>query len=78
MASGALIDEDPNRARNAITELSNILRSSMQTDKLESISLEKELNIVRITSHLENMRFEDRLRIEYEIDEETLDRPYRQ
>ena len=71
----ALIDEDPNRARNAITELSNILRSSMQTDKLESVSLEKELNIVKDYLALENMRFEDRLRVEYEIDEDTLDQP---
>ena len=71
----ALIDEEPNRARNAITELSNILRSSMQTDKLESVSLEKELNIVKDYLALENMRFEDRLRVEYEIDEDTLDQP---
>jgi sensor histidine kinase YesM len=71
----ALVDEDPNRARNAITELSNILRSSMQTEKLESVSLEKELNIVKDYLALENMRFEDRLRIEYEIDVDTLDQP---
>ena len=69
----ALVDEDPERARNAITELSNILRSSMQTDKLESVSLEKELNIVKDYLALENMRFEDRLHVEYEIDEDTLD-----
>jgi two-component system LytT family sensor kinase len=71
----ALIDEDPGRARNAITELSNILRSSMQTDKLESVSLEKELNIVKDYLALENMRFEDRLKVEYEVDEDTLDQP---
>lgn len=71
----ALVDEDPVRARNAITELSNILRSSMQTDKLESVSLEKELSIVKDYLALENMRFEDRLKVEYEIDEDTLDQP---
>jgi sensor histidine kinase YesM len=71
----ALIDENPARARNSITELSNILRSSMQTDKLESVSLEKELSIVKDYLALENMRFEDRLRVEYEIDEDTLDQP---
>lgn len=71
----ALIDEDPARARNSITELSNILRSSMQTDKLESVSLEKELSIVKDYLALENMRFEDRLKVEYDIDEDTLDQP---
>jgi hypothetical protein len=42
----ALVDEDPQRARQAITELSNILRSSIQADQSEVASLEKELNIV--------------------------------
>jgi sensor histidine kinase YesM len=69
----ALVDENPERARRAITELSNILRSSMQADKAETVALEKELMIVKDYLALENMRFEDRLRIEYEIDEDTLD-----
>jgi two-component system, LytTR family, sensor kinase len=69
----ALVDENPQRARVAITELSNILRSSMQAEKAETTSLEKELNIVKDYLALEHIRFEDRLKIEYEIDEETLD-----
>ncbi|HYF29930.1 MAG TPA: histidine kinase [Chitinophagaceae bacterium] len=71
----ALIDENPARARNAITELSNILRSSMQAEKLETVSFEKELNIVKDYLALEYIRFEDRLKVEYEIDEDTLDQP---
>lgn len=71
----ALIDENPNRARNAITELSNILRSSMQAEKLETVPFEKELNIVKDYLALEYIRFEDRLKIEYQIDEDTLDQP---
>lgn len=71
----ALVDENPGRARTAITELSNILRSSMQAEKAETTSLEKELNIVKDYLALEHIRFEDRLRVEYEIDEDTLDQP---
>lgn len=71
----ALIDENPGRARNAITELSNILRSSMQAEKLETVPFEKELNIVKDYLALEHIRFEDRLNIEYDIDEDTLDLP---
>lgn len=71
----ALVDEDPERARKAITELSNILRSSMQADKSETVTLEKELYIVKDYLALENMRFEDRLKIEYDIEEDTLDQP---
>lgn len=71
----ALVDENPNRARTAITELSNILRSSMHAEKLETVTFEKELNIVKDYLALEHIRFEDRLQIEYEIDEDTLDQP---
>jgi two-component system, LytTR family, sensor kinase len=69
----ALIDEDPARARRAVTELSNILRSSLNAEKGETVSLEDELKIVKDYLALENMRFEDRLKIEYEIDDDTLD-----
>ena len=71
----ALIDENPGRARTAITELSNILRSSMQAEKLETVPFERELNIVKDYLALEYIRFEDRLQIEYEVDEDTLDQP---
>src|SRR2546421_1751243 len=69
----ALIDENPQRARRAITELSNILRSSLNAEKGETVSLGEELKIVKDYLALENMRFEDRLKVEYEIDEDTLD-----
>jgi LytS/YehU family sensor histidine kinase len=68
----ALIDENPQRARRAITELSNILRSSLNVEKGETVSLEEELKIVKDYLALENMRFEDRLKVEYEIDDDTL------
>jgi sensor histidine kinase YesM len=71
----ALVDENPQRARKAVTELSNILRSSLQSEKMETVPFEKELNIVKDYLALENMRFEDRLKIDYDIDEDTLDQP---
>ncbi len=71
----ALVDENPGRARTAITELSNILRSSMQTEKQQTVPFEQELNIVKDYLALEHIRFEDRLQIEYDIDDDTLDQP---
>ena len=71
----ALVDENPTRARTAITELSNILRSSMQSEKLTTVPFERELNIVKDYLALEHIRFEDRLKVEYDIDEDTLDQP---
>ena len=69
----ALVDENPERARGAITELSNLLRSSMQAEKNETVTLEKELKIVEDYLALEKIRFEDRLQVSLHIDEDTLD-----
>jgi sensor histidine kinase YesM len=71
----ALVDENPERARTAITSLSNILRSSMQAEKMEMVPLERELDIVKDYLALENIRFEERLKVEYDIDEDTLEQP---
>ncbi len=71
----ALVDENPERARTAITELSNILRSSMQAEKLETVPLKQELDIVKDYLALEHMRFEERLKIEMDIDPATLNQP---
>jgi sensor histidine kinase YesM len=71
----ALVDENPERARTAITELSNILRSSLQAEKLETVPLEQELNIVQDYLALEQMRFEERLKVEMHIDPDTLAQP---
>ena len=68
----ALVDENPERARTAITELSNILRSSMQAEKMETVPLQQELDIVKDYLALEHMRFEERLQIEMDIDDNTL------
>ncbi|QGW29172.1 sensor histidine kinase [Phnomibacter ginsenosidimutans] len=68
----ALIDENPDRARTAVTELSQLLRSSMNADKEELVSLERELKIVNNYLALEQIRFEDRLRVQLDIDPDTL------
>ena len=68
----ALVDENPTRARTAITELSNILRSSLQAEKQETVPLQQELDIVSDYLALEQMRFEERLKVKFNIDEDTL------
>ena len=47
----------------------------MHTEKMETVPFEKELSIGKDYLTLENMRFEDRLKVEYDIDEDTLDQP---
>jgi len=69
----ALIDEDPARAKRAINQLSNLLRSSLSTGKKGLTPLEEELNIVRDYIGLEMIRFEDRLKTDFDIGPESLD-----
>lgn len=67
----ALIDEDPKKAKNAVTQLSNVLRSSLQTGKQDLISVEKELQIVKDYLEIEKARYEERLQVEYLLDANT-------
>jgi signal transduction histidine kinase len=57
----ALIDENPETAKKAVTNLAHILRSSLQFGKLQLIPLEQELKIVNDYLHIEKLRFEDKL-----------------
>ncbi len=71
----ALVDEDPNRARQSITQLSNILRSSIVANKVETVPLEKELEIVQDYLSLEGIRYEERLQTVYNIQPNTMGLP---
>ena len=71
----ALVDEDPDRAREAVTALGNILRISLQSGQRETVQLQRELGIVRDYLALQHIRFEDRLKVEYVIDPATLNLP---
>ena len=64
----ALVDEEPSKAKIAITQLSNILRNSLITDKKRVVSFGEELNTVKDYLALEGIRFEERLKVHYQID----------
>jgi signal transduction histidine kinase len=68
----ALIDEDPARARQAVTQLANLLRYSLQAAQSETVPLEDELRVVNDYLALEQVRHEERLRVRLEIAPETL------
>ncbi len=68
----ALVDEDPKKAKVAITQLSNILRNTLMMHKNRYISLEEELVLVKDYLELEHIRFEERLCYTINIDPDTL------
>lgn len=63
----ALVDENPARAKDAVTQLSNLLRNTLQMGKSKVISFEEELRLVRDYIAIETVRLEERLRVEWNI-----------
>jgi two-component system, LytTR family, sensor kinase len=62
----ALVDENPEKSKQAINQLSNILRNSLSRDK-GLTRFEDELKMVKDYLGLEGIRFEERLQVEYQI-----------
>ena len=71
----ALIDEDPARARQAVTQLANLLRYSLQSGLLETVPFEDELDVVNDYLALEQVRHEERLRLRLDIAPDALQLP---
>ncbi|MFM1931608.1 MAG: LytT sensor histidine kinase [Bacteroidota bacterium] len=63
----ALIDEDPVRAKEAVTILSSVLRNSLLLGKHALIPLSEEMELVEKYLEMEKIRFEDRLQTEINI-----------
>jgi len=70
----ALINEDPELAKTAVTKLSNILRSTLLAGKKQFVTLNEELTIVKDHVALEKIRYEERLNVEYDLDKSVLSR----
>jgi len=68
----ALVDEDPKRAKIAITQLSNILRNTLMMHKNKFITLEEELVLVKDYLELEHIRYEERLSFTINVDPNTV------
>lgn len=68
----ALIELSPDEAKKSVTQLSNLLRRSINLGKLRLIPLKEELDLVKIYLDLEKVRFEERLETVFEIDDKTL------
>ncbi|MDP4116270.1 MAG: histidine kinase [Bacteroidota bacterium] len=67
----ALIEENPERAKTALTKLSNILRYSLKIERTETVSLADEMQIIYDYLDLEKMRFEERLGYKIDISPES-------
>lgn len=68
----ALVDDEPQHAKDAITKLSNLLRNSLLTGRHKLISISDELKLVYDYLSLEKIRYEERLETQFNIPETVL------
>ncbi|MEK7724790.1 MAG: histidine kinase [Acidobacteriota bacterium] len=64
----ASVDEDQNRAKRMITQLSEFLRHSLLSAEKKEIPLQEELEAVKNYLAIEKIRFEEKLEVEYDVD----------
>lgn len=67
----ALINSDPEKARDSITALSNIFRRTLQLDRISLVPFKEELQIVKDYLKLEEIRFEERLQTRFNISDDS-------
>ncbi|MEP1095039.1 MAG: histidine kinase [Cyclobacteriaceae bacterium] len=67
----ALVDENPSKSKESITQLSHILRNSLISDRKKVITFSEELKTVMDYLALESIRYEERLSINFDIDRRT-------
>ncbi len=72
-AISELVYKDPESAEQMITNLSDLLRLSLENVGVQEVSLKQELDFLNKYVEIEQMRFHDRLRLAMEIEPDTLD-----
>lgn len=68
----ALVYENPTKAQQSITQLSNLLRNSLLADRRKTVELREEMKTVEDYLALEKVRYEERLTSRIELDGRTL------
>jgi hypothetical protein len=69
----ALIHKNPDAADRMITRLGDFLRTTLENAGTQEITLQKEIEFINCYLEIEQIRFQDRLRVILDIDPEALD-----
>jgi len=68
-----LIHDDPRRAESMIVRLSDFLRMTLEHVGVPEVPLSEEIDFLKRYLEIEQMRFEDRLSVEWTVDPEVMD-----
>jgi sensor histidine kinase YesM len=69
----SLIEFDKLRAKDMLVELSTLMRRLLQQDNRHTVTVKDELSFIKSYLELERLRFEDRLKITYDIQQQQYD-----
>lgn len=71
-AVSALIDSDPAAANDTLVLVSDMLRHAVETVRVQEVPLEEEMRMLRLYTQIQQVRFGDRLRVEWRIEDEVM------
>lgn len=67
--STLVLEQQTDSANRMVTRLSSFLRHSLDNDPMQKVTLEQELAALKLYLDIEKVRFEDRLRLDLDIDD---------
>ena len=68
-----LIHDDAKAANRMLVRLSELLRVALKRESSQEVSLKDELEFLRGYLEIEQVRFQDRLQVDFDVEKETLD-----
>jgi len=69
--STLILEKETADANRMVTRLSSFLRHSLDNDPMQKVTLEQELAALKLYLDIEKVRFEERLRLEVDVDDEA-------
>jgi two-component sensor histidine kinase len=69
--STLILEKQTGDANRMVTRLSSFLRHSLDNDPMQKVTLDQELAALKLYLDIEKVRFEERLRLELDIEEEA-------
>ncbi len=69
--STLVLEKQTERANEMVTRLSNFLRYSLDNDPMQKVSLEQEITTLKLYLGIEKVRFEERLKLNFDIEPDS-------
>lgn len=69
----ALIQSDPSAANDTLVLVSDMLRHAVETARIQEVALRDEIATLRLYTQIQQVRFGERLRLSWDVEDDVLD-----